>query len=130
LIRILFFSPTIWFKPVVGSLSKLKNLCARTFFAFVQLSGENPMSHLMSPVFRFQLDAELRLNLCAEPKNMANSTLKCHFKVMKSGNLYLCAHTDFHRPHMFHGSILVYFASCVHALTNVMSEGTMHDNHV
>ena len=64
---------------LLGSLSKLKNLCARTFFAFVQLSGENPMSHLMSPVFRFQLEAELRLNLCAEPKNMANSALKCHF---------------------------------------------------
>ena len=79
---------------LLGTLSKLKNLCARTFFALLQPPGENPMSHFMSPVFRFQLEAELRLKLCAEPKNMANSTLKCHFKVALSGNLYLRAHQD------------------------------------
>ena len=77
---------------LVGDLSKLKNLCARTFFGLLQPPGENPMSHLMSPVFRFQLEAEQRLKLCAEPKNMANSTLKCHFKVALSGNLDLRAH--------------------------------------
>jgi hypothetical protein len=77
--KIVFGAYAMCIHPLIGSLSKLKNLCARTFFAFVQLSGENPMSHLMSPVFRFQLEAELRLNLCAEPKNMANSALKCHF---------------------------------------------------
>ena len=111
---------------VLGSLSKLKNLCARTFFAFVQLSGENPMSHLMSPVFRFQLEAELRLNLCAEPKNMANSTLKCHFKVALSGNLDLCAHQiSFGRARNF----LVDFTAtiyrkdnCIVATTEVSSE--------
>ena len=91
--------PSTTLPNTIGSLSKLKNLCARTSFAIVQLSGENPMSHLMSPVFRFQLEAELRLNLCAAPKNMANSTLECQFKVLKAGNLYLRAHKEF--PHWF-----------------------------
>ena len=75
-------------KWLIGSLSKLKNLFARTFLAFVLLSGENPMSHLMSSVLRFQLQAELKLKLCAKGKTMANSTLKRPFKVKKSGNLY------------------------------------------
>jgi hypothetical protein len=62
------------------------------FFAFVQLSGENLMSHVMSPVFRFQVKVELKLNLCAEQKTMANSTLKRPFKVLEKGNL-CCART-------------------------------------
>jgi hypothetical protein len=39
------------------------------------------MSHLMPPVFRFQLEAELKLKLCAEQKTMVNSTIKRPFKV-------------------------------------------------
>jgi hypothetical protein len=59
---------------LLGRLSKLKNLCTHTFSAWFQKVGEMRMSHLVSPVLSFEIQAESMMKPCAEGKNMANST--------------------------------------------------------
>jgi hypothetical protein len=50
------------------------------------------MSHLLSLVLRFHVQAEPMLKTCAELKNMAKSTLKCPFKVSCIMQLVFLAH--------------------------------------